>query len=374
MRSVTVSEVRSFIVGTRRHPCVSIYMPTTGGPPDRPEDRMRWKNLVRDAERLLGEAGANGGARELLAPIARAYGDRPSRPGSVAVLRSPEVDARLWIPVLVPEIVVVSRTFHTKPLVSFLDGSRRYFVLALAERSVALYEGTPFSLRRLDVRLPAFGLSRPGKAEPYHSAGGSRPAGASVRHGWREPLACHRLELARRFRDIDRAVWRHLRDDAAPLVLAGVGYYHPIYRSVSCYPQLLEEGIEGNVEHARLVELYERAWPIVAAHESDVVAAALARYASALAAGGALQELQAVAVAAARGQVKQLFHAEGVHVWGYLDPATGDCQVHRRQQDAEDADVVDDLCELVLRRGGDVIEIPPDRMPGLSPVAAVLRY
>ena len=119
---------------------------------------------------------------------------------------------------------------------------------------------------------------------------------------------------------------------------------------------------------------YERAWPLVAAHESDVIATALAQYASALASGRASHALPVVARAAARGRVRLVLHAEGVHLWGYVDPATGECHVHDRQRDAEDADVLDDICEMVLLRGGDVVEVPPDRMPGASAIAAVFRY
>lgn len=373
MRPVTVPDVRSMI-GTRQHPCISIYMPTEGGPPGRQEDRIRWKNLVRSAERLLESTYAKGQVKRLTTHLADAYLERPARPGSVAVLRSQDVDARYWLPVKVPEIVVVSGSFHTKPLVSYLDRNQRYFVLALDERSAALYEGTQFSLRRLDVRLPVFDHIHPGTAEPCRGLHGGAGTPTSARHGWREPSAECKSELLRRFRAVDRAVSCHLRDEAAPLVLAAVGYYHPIYRTVSGYPYLLEEGIEGNVEHARLGELYERAWPLVAAHESDIIATALARYASALAAGRASDELQAVASAAAQGRVRLLLHAEGVHVWGYVDPSTGSCRVHERQEDAEDADVLDDICEMVLLRGGDVVEVPRDRMLGSSPIGAVFRY
>ena len=373
MRAVTVGEVRS-IVGARQQPCLSIYMPTDGGRPGGDEERIRWKNLVRDAERLLAGAYSTEGATRMIAPIAHAYLERPAHPGSVAVLRSPDLDARFWLPVKVPEIMVVSGSFHTKPLVSYLDRNRHYYVLALAERSATLYEGTPFSLRRLHVPLPAPGRVRHGSGEPYRGLhGGPGMVGVGARQGWREPTAEHTRELLKRFRAVDRAVSRHLQDEAAPLVLAGVGYYHPIYRSVSEYPYLLEEGVEGNVEHARLSEIYERAWPLVAAYESDVIATALAQYAAALAAGRASDGLQDVARAAAAGRVRLLLHAEGRHVWGYVDPVTGDCRMHDRQRDVEDADVLDDVCEMVLLRGGDVVEVPPDQMPSASPVAAAFR-
>ena len=37
-------------------------------------------------------------------------------------------------------------------------------------------------------------------------------------------------------------------------------------------------------------------------------------------------------------------------------------------------DVLDDLAEAALRTGGEVIVLPPDRMPSKSGAAAIFRY
>jgi hypothetical protein len=57
--------------------------------------------------------------------------------------------------------------------------------------------------------------------------------------------------------------------------------------------------------------------------------------------------------------------------WGHLDRRTGALTVRERQSDDVDADVIDDLCEVVLLAGGDVHELPEGVLP--SKVAAVYR-
>ena len=52
--------------------------------------------------------------------------------------------------------------------------------------------------------------------------------------------------LLKYFRLIDRGLHDLLRDERAPLVLAGVEYLFPIYREANTYPHLIEEGIPGN--------------------------------------------------------------------------------------------------------------------------------
>jgi hypothetical protein len=66
--------------------------------------------------------------------------------------------------------------------------------------------------------------------------------------------------------------------------------------------------------------------------------------------------------------------AEGETVWGVLDRATGSIEKRERQLDAEDDDLLDDLCEETLKRGGEAFVVPRASMPTASPIAAVFRF
>src|SRR5258706_14167898 len=55
------------LLANRQTPCVSLCIPTTRGP--QMEDRTRWKNAVREAEKLLVNAGqAPRAANDFLKP------------------------------------------------------------------------------------------------------------------------------------------------------------------------------------------------------------------------------------------------------------------------------------------------------------------
>ena len=52
--------------------------------------------------------------------------------------------------------------------------------------------------------------------------------------------------LLRYFQQIDRGLHKLLKDESAPMVLAGVEYLFPIYQQANTYPHLLHQGLPGN--------------------------------------------------------------------------------------------------------------------------------
>lgn len=155
------------------------------------------------------------------------------------------------LPVSVPELMVVSGTFHTKPLISYLNSNRHYFVLSLSQKQARLNEGTRHTLsqvesqslgQELDVLFgdPRAILSAEGESDDRDRAYKDR-----------------KTEIVKYFRALDRALWPTLRDEHAPLVLAAVGYLQPLFREACRYAHILDAGIAGNPEGISLDELRE---------------------------------------------------------------------------------------------------------------------
>ncbi|MBK6849992.1 MAG: hypothetical protein IPG96_21450, partial [Proteobacteria bacterium] len=160
-------------------------------------------------------------------------------------------------------------------------------------------------------------------------------------------------EITQYFRAVDRTLWPILRDEHAPLVLAAVGYLHPLFREACRYPHVLEEGIVGNADGMSLDRLREAAWRLVASYENNLEAELLGQFACALKAGRASHDLGEIAKAVTHGRVRVLLHEAGRIIWGHVDTDTGEVAVHEKQeqQNTEDADIIDDLCELTLAQG-----------------------
>jgi hypothetical protein len=376
MRPLTVGDLQQ-LIRPRKGSCVSIFLPTHRRPDGATEDRLRFKNLVEEAQRRLEPVESRRVAGRILAPLA-AFADSAvwrDRLDGLAVFCA-DGEVRSWrLPIGLPELVVVSDSFHVRPLLRYLQTNGRYYVLTLSRNALRFHEGTATSLVAKEVpgmprSLEDAGAAATGRRElSRHAAGAGRTivGGGSGRQSERE-------ELARCLRAADLAVRAVLRDEHSPLFLAGVTRYHSAYRSVSRYPHLAAEGAEGNFDRARPEEILARVAPLAAAHFRAREDAAVAEHQHVLGAGLATDDLAAIAEAAVLGRVRRLLLAHGRLVKGTLDRTTGAVSRKTDGKDRFADDVLDDLAEAVLVRGGEVISIDTDRMPSRSPVAALLRW
>ena len=379
MKPFTVAELQQLLVD-HEPPCISIFQPTHRAPPQAREDAIRFKNLLGEAERLLGAAVPGRQVAALLEPIGGLLDGemRGPRGDGIAVFRSKDVLALYSVPFELPERVVVADSFHVRPLIRYLQSGARYYVLSLSRNAVALYEGSATGLTRVFANGLPSSLAETLKIDDdagftnRHS--GAAGTGATSSHGSGSGDEDRKDELEPFFRAVDEALWEVLRDEHAPLVLAGVGYYHPIYHGVSRYAHLLHDGVDGNFEHSSSSALHERAWPIVRAELQRRERRAVDEAAGLRARGLASDDLATVARAAVQGRVRRLLLARGRHVWGRLDKTSGAVDLHEIQRDAHDDDVLDDIAQAVLSRGGEVLLLEPEQLTNGTKVAAVLRW
>jgi len=357
-------------------PCVSIYLTTHRKHPEWTHDPVRFRGLVSEAEAILAKQGQRE-AKEAVEPL-RALLDQPfwefSLEGFAVFLSGGSVTA-YRLPMPVPECVVVADTFHTKPLLRFLRTNWRYFVLSVSQNGVSLYEGSSFGAGEVELRgVPAslqdaLGLPVHDRIVTAHGH-----SGGHVFHGRGPGREETKEELLKFFRTIDRGLRDLLRDEHAPLLLASVGYYHPLYREANTYPHLLAAGIDGNFERSNGEQIHAAAWPIVERHFAEETERWVERYRESVGPGLGSDRLEEVAAAAVRGRVRCVFAAEGTTVWGVLDRETGGITIHPRQLNERDGDLIDDVCEEAYRRGAEVFVLPPDRMPTDQPIAAIYRF
>ncbi len=130
---------------------------------------------------------------------------------------------------------------------------------------------------------------------------------AGMYHGHGVGDEIDKQALERFFRAVDRGLQARLRSDAAPLVLAAVGYYLPIYRSVTAHPALATRAVKGNPEGRPPRELHAAAWEIVGPMFATARHDAEERLQSALAGGRATTDPGEIAAAALLGRVEALF-------------------------------------------------------------------
>jgi hypothetical protein len=367
------------LLQAKSEPCLSLYMPIDRREPGIDPSPVRFRGALEEAERLLSDRYSARETRALLDPVAALVGGEFWRhqADGLAILRSPDVLEQFRLPLRVPNLVVVAESFHVRPLIRCLNSNERYFVVALGESRAAVFEGSLASLTPAEVPgLPEDGSAYSGKrrrkAAPgartlpgRGDVGGARPgegAGPSPEH-----------DLASYFRAVDRALGRSLRHEAAPVVLAGVEPHVMIYRSVSRLKGLAGRAANVGADVATAEELHALVRPIAEAVLREIEERLLERYRRAADRGRSSDRLEDIVGKARRGRVRRLFLPLGVRVWGTVDPLTGHIERTNTQQGSRDDDLLDDVAESVFLHGGEVVTLPPERIPGGREAVAELR-
>ncbi|NIN65660.1 MAG: hypothetical protein GTO63_13385 [Anaerolineae bacterium] len=368
--------------------CVSVFMPTHRAGTETQQDPIRLKNLLKEAEESLVAGKFRGPeAEDLLKPaqelLEHAVFWRHQSEG-LAIFLSPDMFRVCRLPLDFEELVVVAERFHIKPLMPLLTGDGRFYTLALSQNEVRLLQGTRYTVGQVDLEnvpeslAEALKWNDPERRLQWHTRTGTSTdtMRAAIFHGHGVASADDPKDYIRRyFRQIDEGVSDLLRDERAPLVLAGVGYVLPLYRGANSYQYLLEEGITGNPEELTTEELHRQAWAIVQPHSQREREEAAAQYERLAGAESELvsNEVLGIVPAAYHGRVETLFVALGCRRWGSFDACTNTLQVHEEAKPG-DEDLFDFAALHTLFNGGTVYAVEVDKVPDDAPLAAVFRY
>lgn len=359
-------------------PCVSLFMPAHRGGAE--EDPIRFRNLLRRAEERLDAYGLSGSAvGEFLAPLHALLTDVtfwPNQSDGLAIFLARDFLRVYRLPGAFREELEVGEFFHVAPLLPLLTGDGRFYVLALSQNATRLFYGTRFTISPVDLkRVPhsmAEALQTHDRDEvlTFHTRPTSGGTWGAIFEGHGVGIDTVKGDLLLYFQKIDRGLHELLREERAPLVLAAVDYLMPIYREANTYPHLLEKGIEGSPDRLGEKDLHDRAWAIVEPQFQDALSQAVGVFHQAAAAGKATADAQQIIPAAYRGELETVFVAQGLHLWGTLDPSTNRVELHE-QQDVGDEDLLNLAAIHTLRHGNTVYALPPEQVPGGGPLAAI---
>lgn len=367
---------------------VSIYMPTHPVGAGKQQDPIRMKNALQEAEERLLENGLRKNEIEdFLAPARRLLDNTSfwNKQSDGLVLFLAEDFFRMYqMPLDFLERVVVSDHFHIKPLLPGVSQNGRFYLLALDQEEIELYQGSRFSISEINVENIPEGLADilkyddPEQRLNLHTGSTSAASGgvAAIFHGHGMASEDDPDDyITRYFHRVDEGISDLLAGEDAPLILAGVEYLLPLYRDVNSYPHILKEGIPKNPGAMTLKELHSGAWKIVeplfqqglenAGNTFHHLADAEPERTS--------QQIEEIIPAAYFERVEILFTARDEVCWGAFDPETSRVEIHDQPHSA-DKDLFNLAAAHTLRNGGDVYAVERELIPGDGPLAAIFRY
>ncbi|MGV2827345.1 baeRF7 domain-containing protein [Myxosarcina sp. GI1(2024)] len=381
MTLLSKSELENLLSETSK-PCISIYMPAEKAGAETRQNPIRFKNLIGQAEEQLVELGLRDSDVNELLQEARATMDNydfwQHQDEGLAVFIAPETLRYYRLPYNFAELVVVGNRPHLKPLLPVITRNSRFYLLALSQNQVKLFQGNHYSIKELelpqgvpDSLAEALKYDDPEKQLQFHStdSSGSKP----TFHGQGVGTTEDKEGIRRFLLAIDKGLQDLLNEEKIPLILAGANFLLPIYHEVNSYSNLLESGIEGNPEHIKPEELHRQAWQIIEPHLAAERQEAIAQFHESLNAQQASAQLEKIVSAAYNGQVDTLLIAADAQQWGKFDPQANRIELHAEHED-EDIDLLDYAAMHTFLQSGKVYILESDKMPEKSSIAAIFRY
>lgn len=383
---LTRSELQE-IINARGEACVSIYLPMVRAGADVQGNVTRLKNALTEAQDKLKAWGwRQTEIDDLLDEPRKLLSESPfwrEQLDGLAIFLSPSFYNTYRVPVAFKPLTLVAERFHIKPLLPLFTDDGRFYVLALSQKQVRLFQGTRLAVDEVELEDTPLSMAEalwddPERELQHHTTtSGLKGTGAGgpevVHHGHGTPDSEDLHQLRRYLQRVSAGLQKQLRDEEAPLVLAAVDYLHPIFKEAYDSPHLLDEGITGNPDRASAKELHEKAWSIIEPLFQEAKEEVIERYKQLAHREQASDELEEIVPAAVQGRVDALVVSIADHRWGVYDEESHTIEIHDEPQPS-DEDLLDFAAVQTLAYGGTVYALDPAEMPAESPIAAVYRF
>jgi hypothetical protein len=357
-------------------PCITVYMPLAEGTANQTTkaNELEWRKLVRHIE-----AKAD---RQLFEPLRDLDSVCPEgeRQGeSIAVFRSGDLFKVAWLDGRVASTAVFGPRFFIRPMLRELTGHKAFYVLALSQKNIRLLRCTMRSSE--EVSFPPgivtnyetyMSSPKPDHVLDNRASGGPDMGGGAVTFGTSADAVDKKQDLAHFYRHIDNGLNEVLRGKTEPVVLVGVAYELPIYRSISKSPNLAEEAVQGAPNSLKAGEMHARAIDALQHCYDHEVDEALAEYNHKVG-GGGTNRLKDVVTAAHNGRIKTLLVSDSLQTTGVFDATTHTVK-GRETGTPEDEDLVNDAVVQTILHAGQIFVAPNGKMPHGSAVAAIFRF
>jgi hypothetical protein len=271
-------------------------------------------------------------------------------------------------------LVLVSRRFHIKPLFPLFSPDGRFFILSLGQRHVRLFQGSKYNLNEIELKDVPPGIEEALKFDDAEKEDQFQRRTAMVHgQGIGTNDVGYKKNILRYFQIVDHGLHTVLRDENAPLVLAGLDHLLAIYREANSYPYTMNEGITANPEDMSTEEIHQQAWSVMRPYFQKGQEDAILRYRRQSGTGLTSHHLDEIVKASFHDRIDTLFITPGIQKWGHYDPMMDEVVIHR-EMEAGDEDLLDLASVQALLHGGVIYTPEAENMPDAYPVAAIFRF
>lgn len=367
--------------------CLSLYMPTHRAFPQRNENPILFKNLLRQLKEQLELKRPDADHDSLMQPFKLLQDDEQfwqHQQSSLAIFAGAGFFKVYTLAQPVAAGTAVCNHPHLTPLIRITQAAGNYQVLCLTRDNIRLFEGNRDTLNEITLHAAvpatkeqALGdqltpADQTGFTQGFSSAGerGHASAHESAGAGKQEEID---IDRQRYFRAVDKAITEHYsRPSALPLILVALPENQAFFRAVSHNPYLQDKGVTVDLSNLDTEHLRQQCWQLMSALYSEKMDSILQHYQQSHSQGLASNEFTEIEQAAETGRIATLL---------VEDDRLNITQINQQPPadkasfaTAGHAEALEELALTVMQNGGDVFIVPPQRIPGQTRAAAVYRF
>lgn len=263
---------------------------------------------------------------------------------TVAIFHCEDFTGFIEIPKIVYDNYFISKSFHLKPVFTWLQSEFDFYLLGLSKKQIKLFKGSVVGLELEKEWSIAEKEEENKKSENWENF----------------------------FRVTENELNKIFSQNRTPVILAGVKEHIAFYKKINRDQDLVMMSVYGSINTKSAHELKASALKILNDIFEMNKKSIVDKFIELKETNQATDEITLVTQNAIKGNVKILAIAEDRNLWGRINMFEGKVNLSREGASQFNDDLLDDLAEVVLSRGGKVLALKQVEMPTKSPLFAIL--
>jgi hypothetical protein len=261
--------------------------------------------------------------------------------GNIGLFRTRDSFRVLNVPVPVERSCQVATTFHVKPLLRWLQMDRDFLLLGVNSDSAHLYLGSQDSFKLIDSMLFPIARTKKGRKEETFA--------------WLNDWIANVTENSK-----------------PKLFIAGDSSSTKEILSQLAYRNLVRGSVFDAFGPNKISEICKSIRTVLRDESQASIEATLAEFRFAEAGKRTRKNIFQIARAVVQGKVRKLIVSDEISIFGTIDLKSGGLAIHPFDLNHEDDDILDDLAQIVLSQGGEVVVAKRNEIPNGRPILAIL--
>jgi hypothetical protein len=281
--------------------------------------------------------------------------------GNIGIFRSHDSFRLLNIPIEVEPLCHVATSFHVKPLLRWLQMDVEFLLLGLEKDTARLYLGSQSSFRLIDSALLPESLRPSAKAQARAAAAKPKKNSKLRRSSEEETFAW-----------LNDWISELTKTTKPKLFIAGEPNLVSRLNRRLNYKKAVKTPVAHSFGKHNVSEISGAIRGLMKAEAQESLEKSLFEFRLAEEDNRVQKNIFQISRAVVKGKVRKLLVTDEINIFGKIDRTSGGIAIHPFDLDHEDDDLLDDLAQMVLSQGGEVIVASKDQIPKGRPILAIL--